>query len=185
MQTTQKKRLLLHVCCANCMMHPHSELKDKYDVTFFFFNPNIYPRGEYLKRLKEVKRAARVCGVSLVSGRYEHKKWMKKTAGLENEPEGGKRCARCFEIRFEETARYAKTNGFDIFASTLSVSPHKNAKTVNDTGAGLAEKCGISYLLSDFKKNEGFKKSMKLAGELDIYRQNYCGCIFSMGRISR
>jgi predicted adenine nucleotide alpha hydrolase (AANH) superfamily ATPase len=162
------------------MLHPYTVLKENFDVTLFFYNPNIYPEEEYKKRLNEVKRAAGFYEIALIAGRYENKKWLNKTIALKDETEGGCRCTLCFEIRLNKTAKFTAANGFDSFASALSVSPHKNAELINEIGRSLALKYGVSYLSSNFKKSDGFKKTMQLSGQLNIYRQKYCGCIYSM-----
>jgi len=177
---TTKPKMLLHVCCANCLLHPYDTLKADYDITLYFYNPNIFPRQEYKKRLSEVKRISALLGIPMIAGRYESLYWYNIARSLEDEPEGGKRCDRCFCIRLYKTAICCKKENFDIFASTLSVSPHKNAEKINDAGNSIAEKLDVLYLPSNFKKNEGFKKTMKSARRLNIYRQNYCGCIYSM-----
>jgi epoxyqueuosine reductase len=174
-----KKKLLLHVCCAPCGTHVIEELKNDYELCLFFYNPNVYPKEEYEKRLLESKKYAKEIGISFVEGEYEPDSWINYVKGLENEPEHGKRCTKCFEIRLDKTAEFAKENGFDIFACTLTVSPYKNKDIINEIGRSAAEKHKIEYLLSDFKKKEGYKKSIELSKKHNLYRQGYCGCIHS------
>jgi len=179
---TFKKKLLLHVCCANCVLHPINILKEKFDITMFYYNPNIHPEQEYLKRLADVEKVSGFKKIPLITGDYKNdlEKWFKITENLKEEPEGGRRCIECFKIRLEKTASYAVKNGFDIFTTTLSISPHKNQKVINELGSEICKKTGIPFFCTDFKKQDGFKKTMKLSKELNIYRQNYCGCIYSI-----
>jgi predicted adenine nucleotide alpha hydrolase (AANH) superfamily ATPase len=174
------KKMLLHVCCANCALHPYDILKDDFDVTLFFYNPNIHPEQEYNKRLANVKKAAEKYGLNLIEGPYDSNNWLDMTNEYSHEPEGAKRCEICFSIRMKKTAAFASENGYDIFATTLTVSPHKNPKIINVSGKMLSVKYGVEFLEADFKKQDGFKKTMLLSKELDLYRQNYCGCIYSI-----
>ena len=179
------KKLLLHVCCANCLGYPFSILKEKFNITLFYFNPNIHPKEEYLKRLDEVKKISSFFNTTLIIGRYEVKNWFNKTEKFKDEPEGRNRCTLCFQIRLEKTAQMAKKKGFDSFNTTLSVSPHKNSKIINEIGQSLANKYNIGYFYSDFKKYDGFKKTLEISKKLNIYRQNYCGCIYSKKYIKK
>ncbi len=172
-------KLLLHVCCAPCSTEVIDRLSKEYDVTGFFFNPNIHPRVEYDLRLVEFERFSRDVGFSYIKGEYNVQEWFDKTTGVECEPEGGRRCEICFRIRLEETAKKAKASGFDLFASTLSISPHKNAKTINALGEEIGRKQNIGFLAEDFKKEDGFKKSVEHSKLHNMRRQNYCGCIYS------
>ncbi len=178
-----KLKMLLHVCCANCMLHPLTILSENYNVTLYFYNPNIHPEEEYKKRLYYVKKSAMVYKVELVEADYEPDKFIKLTEKLKDSPEGGLRCRSCFEMRLSKTAKYAAENGFDIFASTLTISPHKNQAVINEAGARISKKQGIVFYDADFKKKDGFKKTMQLSNKLKIYRQNYCGCIYSIKNI--
>jgi len=175
--------MLLHVCCANCAAYPVRLLGDHFDITMFFYNPNIYPEREYLRRLKDVERLSKISNIPLITGAYDPERWFNLTEGLQGEPEGGKRCLRCFRMRLEETAGLAAKKGMDIFAATLSVSPHKNAGAINEAGLSISEKYGIDYYLSDLKKKDGFKKANKLSRLYGFYRQDYCGCIYSMKKV--
>jgi predicted adenine nucleotide alpha hydrolase (AANH) superfamily ATPase len=148
---------------------------DQYDVTFFYTNSNIYPESEYLQRLEEVRRFAAVCDVQLIEDVYDHEAWLTHIAGLEHEPEKGKRCVKCFEFNLGRTAAYAQQNGFDYFTTTLSISPHKHSRTIFDIGTRLGNFLGI-----DFKKKDGFRHSVELSKKHDLYRQDYCGCEFSL-----
>jgi len=177
-----KKKLLLHVCCANCVLHPINILIEKFDVTMFYYNPNIHPEKEYLKRLADVEKVSELKKIPLIKEDYKSdlEKWFEITENLKEEPEGGKRCIECFRIRLEKTASYAVKKGFDIFATTLSISPHKNHNIINELGSKICKETDISFFCADFKKQDGFKKTMQLSKELNIYRQNYCGCIYSI-----
>ncbi len=174
------KKMLLHVCCANCVLHPYEILKNDFDVTFYFYNPNIHPEEEYEKRLSFTRKAADKYGLAITEGPYDKGNWIDSTYEYKNDPEGGQRCGVCFSIRLEKTAAFAAKNGYDTFATTLSVSPHKNSKIINSTGRMLSEKYGVEFFEADFKKQDGFKKTMLLSKELQLYRQNYCGCIYSI-----
>ena len=175
-----KKKMLFHVCCANCMLYPVSILSADYDITLFFYNPNIGPEQEYKKRLESVKRASASLGIDLIAPDYKPDTFIELAAPLKDEPEGGKRCSICFELRLSETAKYAAANNFDIFGTTLTVSPHKNQEKINSTGRQLSIKYQIDFYAADFKKQDGFKKTMQLSSKMGVYRQNYCGCIYSI-----
>jgi predicted adenine nucleotide alpha hydrolase (AANH) superfamily ATPase len=178
------KKMLFHVCCANCVLHPYETLKNDFAVTLFFYNPNIHPKEEYDKRLDFARQAAQNYGLGLIEGPYDKNNWLDMTHRYRDAPEGGQRCGVCFFMRLEKTALFAAENGYDIFATTLSVSPHKNSKTINNAGKMLSEKHGIEFYEADFKKQDGFKKTMMLSKELQLYRQNYCGCIYSIRNVS-
>jgi predicted adenine nucleotide alpha hydrolase (AANH) superfamily ATPase len=175
-----KKRLLLHVCCAPDATVPYQRLKDEYEVIAFFYNPNIHGEEEYQKRLHEVERLAKLWDFPLIVGEYNVEQWFSAVRGLEDEPEGGKRCEVCYSLRLEETAKLAKELGCEAFATVLTISPHKKAEKINAIGKEAGERHGIAYLESDFKKKDGFKESVRISRELNLYRQNYCGCRFSM-----
>ena len=176
------EKLLLHSCCAPCSTHVIEVLKSQYDVTIFYYNPNIFPKEEYEKRLSEQKRYAQIVGVNILTEVYDEEEFLAKVKGLEGEKEGGKRCDVCFELRLRKTAEVAKENGFDIFATTLSVSPHKNSLTINMIGNKIAEEFEIPFLAESFKKKDGYLDSIRLSKKYDLYRQNYCGCRFSIRR---
>lgn len=175
-----KPRLLLHVCCANCVLYPLIALSDDFRVYLYFYNPNIYPRSEYNKRLKYTRVVSEIYNAPLIIGRYEKKKWFDRTHTLNMEPEGGSRCEICFRLRLEKTADTAKKLGFDLFGTTLTISPHKNQSVINSTGISLSEEKNIGFYVADFKKKDGFKKTMQLGNEYKIYRQSYCGCAYSI-----
>ena len=175
-----KKKMLLHSCCAPCTSGVAWQLTD-YDVTLLFYNPNIDTIEEYNKRLDALKHLVEKLNedysynLKLISIPYDHSEFTNRTIGMENDREGGDRCTKCISLRLEYTANYAKQNGYDIWASTLSVSPHKNHELINKIGTEL-EKTTCKYLSSNFKKNNGFLKSIELSKHYKIYRQNYCGC---------
>ena len=178
-----KKKMLLHSCCGPCSTSVIDRLKEEYDLTIFYYNPNIYPREEYQKRLAEQQKYVSLIGLDivLVDGTYiDNADFESHCVGLENEKEGGARCSVCFAYRLDKTAQYAKQNGYDIFATTLTVSPHKNAKVINDIGLKIAQKYNIEYLVADFKKQDGYLKSIRLSQKYSLYRQNYCGCKYSL-----
>ena len=170
------KKLLLHTCCGPCSTAVLERLKDEFDITLFFYNPNILPEAEYQRRLKAQEAAARWVDVSLIAPPYDSARFFAVTAGLEAELEGGARCARCFAFRLEETARRAKAGGFDCFATTLSIGPTKDAALLNQIGTAVSQQYGVPYLPADFKKQGGYQRSVALSKELGLYRQNYCGC---------
>ncbi len=179
---TYKPSLLLHSCCGPCSSYVTEYLAKYFDIYLFFFNPNIYPESEYIKRLDtQSKWLDRTDYAKLIEGDYDHKGFLDAVRGLENEPEGGGRCTKCFILRLEETARVAALGGYKYFGTTLTVSPHKNAELINDLGETLAKKYRVKWLPSDFKKREGYKRSIELSREYELYRQNYCGCEFSLG----
>lgn len=174
------KKILLHTCCATCACYPYFFLSENYDVTLFYYNPNIYPENEYQKRLSDIKRFSENSGINLIIGGYNNKSWENYVTGLEDEPEGGRRCEKCFRFRLQETAYEAKSNDFDYFATTMSISPHKNFELINTIGMSLEKSYGVSYFESNFKKKDGFKKTMEISRKSDFYRQNYCGCKYSI-----
>jgi len=176
----KKPKLLLHICCVGCGAFISGELVREYAVTLFFSNSNIFPKEEHDKRLDEAKRIAKKLKLKLIIRPYRHKAWLKKVKGLEKEKERGKRCLVCYKARLEETAREAKKQGFEYFTSTLTISPHKDAGVIMSIGAKLEKKHKVKYLARDFKENDGFSKSCVLSKELKLYRQNYCGCEFSV-----
>ena len=177
-----KKKLLLHSCCAPCSSACLERLYPHFDITVFFFNPNITESKEYYIRLEEQKRfLLSVYGdkIPLIEGRYFSREFFAMAEGLEKAAEGGERCRKCYEMRLKETAEKAKSGGYDYFCTTLSLSPHKNAEWINEIGQKFAEIYGVKFLSSDFKKEGGYKRSIELSKEYGLYRQNYCGCIYS------
>lgn len=171
-------RVLLHICCAVCAASCVERLRqESHEVSGFFYNPNIHPPGEYLKRLHQAEELARGENFPLIVGDYDIHSWSLRTQGLENEREGAERCIQCFALRLENTAQIAKEQGFEAFTTTLTVSPHKDSKTINQIGA---ENNNDLFMVCDFKKKDGFKRAQELAREYKLYRQNYCGCIPSL-----
>jgi predicted adenine nucleotide alpha hydrolase (AANH) superfamily ATPase len=174
------QEILLHSCCAPCTTFSSFDLVEKgFRPTLFFYNPNIHPQSEYNKRVDEIKKFAEIQKVDLIVGDYDLENWMEMMRGLENEPEGGKRCLKCYEMRLKKTAECAQKKGIELITTTLTISPHKKADVINKIGRGVCEKFGIKYWNSNFKKKDGFKKSCELSNEYGFYRQNYCGCIYS------
>ncbi|MFH1192075.1 MAG: epoxyqueuosine reductase QueH [bacterium] len=173
------KKLLLHCCCAPCAIYVVTLLEKDYDLTLFFYNPNIHPEYEYNKRFRELENFVDMKKIKLLSGDYDVKNWLGKISGRENDPERGERCKICYEERLRRTAEHAKKNNFDFFGTTLTISPHKSALVINYLGLELQDQYGVNFVESDFKKKDGFKKSLELSRQYDFYRQNYCGCLFS------
>ena len=175
--------LLLHACCAPCSSYCLEYLSQYFSITVLFYNPNISPAAEYQKRVDEIKRLISELPaknkISLIEGRYLPEEFYTSVKGLENEPEGGKRCHVCYELRLHEAAVVAKELGYDYFTTTLSISPLKDADKLNEIGKKLSDEYAISYLYSDFKKKNGYKRSIELSKEYKLYRQNFCGCVFS------
>ena len=182
-ETGERPKLLLHCCCAPCSSYVLEYLDGYFDITAFYYNPNISPACEYEKRAGELERLLREkqfkYPVNLIIAEYRGNDYYDAITGLENEPEGGSRCAVCFRVRLEKTAKLAKKLGFNYFATTLTVSPHKNEQVLNAVGLDLSEKYDIEYLPSDFKKHDGYKRSIELSAQYGLYRQNWCGCEFS------
>ena len=174
------KSLLLHVCCACCATIPIELLQDQFKIKLLWYNPNIYPKKEYKKRLKQVKKLKKIYKLSLIKAPYHSKDWLALTKGLEQEPEEGKRCDVCFQMRLQKTAEIGHKKGFDCFTTTLTAGPQKKAEKVNQIGEDLAKKYDIKFYSADFKKKDGFKKSLDLSKKYNFYRQNYCGCIYSL-----
>lgn len=182
-QGTVKPKLLLHACCAPCSSYVLEYISKHFDITMLYYNPNITPESEYTKRLDELKRllkTASFCeGVRLMNCKYDPESFFEIAKGLEELPEGNERCFKCYMLRLELTAQTAKENGFDYFTTTLSISPYKNSKKLAEISLVLEEKYGVKWLPSDFKKKGGYKRSIELSKEFDLYRQDYCGCVFS------
>lgn len=176
----KKPKLLLHICCIGCGVSILDKLSTEYDVYLFFYNPNIFPTGEFKKRLNEVRRIAELYKLNVIISHATHRQWRKMIKGHEDEPERGGRCTVCYRDRLTKTARRAKRLGFDAFTSTLSISPHKNYPVIKKIGDELAKELKIEFIDEDFKKNGGFQKSCEISKKLDLYRQDYCGCEFSI-----
>ena len=180
------KRLFLHSCCAPCSSYVLEYLRNYFNITVFYYNPNISFAEEYKKRVAEQKRLIEAYNcqndgypIAVVEGDYEPEKFYDLAKGLEECPEGGERCFLCYEMRLRKTAELARAGAYDYFATTLTISPLKNAKKLNEIGEQLAKEYGISWLVSDFKKKNGYKRSIELSAQYDLYRQDYCGCIYS------
>ncbi|NMF05536.1 epoxyqueuosine reductase QueH [Clostridium beijerinckii] len=175
--------LLLHSCCAPCSSYVLEYLSQYFKITIFFYNPNIYPMEEYTRRVAEQKGLISEMKVKneirFIEGKYDTESFYKVNKGLEEEKEGGVRCFNCYELRLNEAAIMAKEKGYDYFTTTLSISPHKNSAKLNEIGRKLSEKYDVKYLYSDFKKKEGYKRSIELSKQYKLYRQDYCGCVFS------
>ena len=186
---SEKPSLLLHVCCAPCSSYVLEYLSSYFDITLFFCNPNITSENEYIYRVNEVKRLISQMtlegNVVFAEGKYDTSAFFDIAKGHEKDPEGGERCFKCYELRLRETAEYAKINQFDYFTTTLSISPYKNAEKLNSIGSSLSDEYGVKYLFSDFKKKNGYKRSIELSAEYDLYRQDYCGCIYSEMEMKR
>ena len=182
-------RLLLHSCCAPCSSYCLEYLSEFFDITVFYYNPNISPKSEYAYRAEEQKRfiqdAALKRPVKFIDCKYDPECFYEAVKGLENEPEGGKRCEKCFELRLRETAFLAKKEKFDYFTTTLSISPLKSAEKLNNIGEKIADEYGVKFLNSDFKKRGGYQRSIELSKEYGLYRQDYCGCVYSKNEADR
>ena len=176
--------LLLHSCCAPCSSYVLEYLSSYFKITVLYYNPNIYPESEYSKRIIEqqtlIGEMDTKYPVQFIAGSYDKEKFYEMAKGLEEVKEGGVRCFKCYELRLRETAEIAKEGGYDYFTTTLSISNLKNAAKLNEIGLKLAEEYGVSYLTSDFKKKNGYKRSVELSAQYGLYRQDYCGCEFSM-----
>ena len=176
--------LLMHACCAPCSSACLERLGNYFDISILYYNPNITDKDEYLKRVEEIKKF--ISGfktkypIKLIEGRYDPKEFFEIAEGLEDEPERGKRCFKCYRLRLEETAKVASEKEFDYFCTTLTLSPYKNATWLNEIGEELNNNYNSTYLYSDFKKKNGYKRSIELSKEFDLYRQDYCGCVYSL-----
>ena len=177
-----KPKLLLHSCCAPCSSHTLSVLKDHFDITIFYSNDNIYPEEEFHTRALEQKKLVEEMNldVKVIVDDFNKANYDQAVKGLENLGERSIRCYECYKFRLEKTAKYAKEHSFDFFTTTLSISPYKNSDWINEIGYSLAEKYGVKFLYSNFKKEEGYKDSIRLSHEYNLYRQDYCGCIYSL-----
>lgn len=180
---SKKPKLLLHVCCAPCSSYVLEYLTKYFDITVFYYNPNISSKEEYNKRLKEEQRFVKEYpfdyDITVIDGKYDNDKFEETIKGLEQEKEGGARCFKCYRLRLEESAKYAKENNYDYFTTTLTISPYKNSGKLNEIGKELEVLYGVKYLYSDFKKKNGYKRSIELSHEYNLYRQDYCGCDYS------
>lgn len=174
-ENAPRKRLLLHICCAPCSTAAIERLRQEYDLTGFFSNSNIAPEPEYWRRLDAARRLAGELAIPFVVDTYDHADWLARVKGLENEPEGGARCELCFAYSLSHAAAYAEAHGFDLYTTTLSISPHKDTPTLFRIGRDLGP-----FLEVDLKKQDGFRRSLALSREYDLYRQDYCGCEFSL-----
>ncbi|MDD2559228.1 MAG: epoxyqueuosine reductase QueH [Bacteroidales bacterium] len=176
--------LLLHVCCAPCSSYVLEYLSDYFNITLYFYNPNIFPREEYCMRLRELKKFVQEFKsknlLIIEEANYDPSEFYREISGLEKEKEGGSRCKKCYALRLEEAAGKAAEKSLDYFTTTLSISPLKNAQIINDLGEVYEKKYGVRYLYADFKKQEGYKRSIILSKQYGLYRQDYCGCEFSM-----
>ncbi len=177
----KKPALFLHACCAPCSSYVLEYLSSHFDITLFFYNPNISPAEEYNKRLDELRRLVKEMGlgIKIIEGEYNPDEFFEIAKGLEKLPEGGERCKKCYRLRLQKTAQLANSMGCDYFCTTLSISPYKNAEWINEIGATLASELNVKFLPSDFKKKNGYKRSIELSREYKLYRQNFCGCVFS------
>ena len=182
-QRGERPRLLLHVCCAPCSTACLERLTEAFSLDCFYYNPNIEPESEFGRRYAELVRLTGLMPLreqpGIIQGAYDHERFAALAKGLETFPEGGERCARCYRLRLEATAEAARAGHYDYFTTTLSVSPYKNAEKLNTIGAELAEQYGVRYLFSDFKKQDGYLRSIRLSAEYGLYRQDYCGCVYS------
>jgi epoxyqueuosine reductase len=172
-------KLLLHSCCGQCSIHTALEMKRSHEVAMCFAESNLDTEYEFEKRLAQVRKVASMHGLELLNTGYEHSSWLQRVKGLEKEPEGGDRCAICYDFRLKKAAELAKENGYEAFASTLTLSPHKDAVIINAIGNKIARAVDLAYIETDFKKKDGFLKSAQMAKESSLYRQGYCGCEFS------
>jgi len=176
-----KPKLLLHACCGPCSSYVIEYLSKYFDITIYYYNPNTYPESEFIRRLEELNKFIINFNnnINVIEEKYESKEFYNNIKGLEHLGEKSKRCYNCYELRMNKTAMYAKKNNYDYFTTTLSISPYKNANWINEIGKVLEKKYNIKYLYSDFKKKNGYKRSLELSREYNLYRQEYCGCVYS------
>jgi predicted adenine nucleotide alpha hydrolase (AANH) superfamily ATPase len=175
----ERPELLLHICCAPCSTYPIEVLKSEYRLIGLYYGPNIHPEVEYIVRLEEMERLAKMTRIELIRAEYDMTEWFHQTEGMEEDHEGGERCRVCYRMRLGKTAQYAIEKKIEYFTTTLSVSPHKNAEDINEIGIEVAEQFGLTFLPVDFKKKDGHKKSIEISKKLGLYRQDYCGCVYS------
>jgi predicted adenine nucleotide alpha hydrolase (AANH) superfamily ATPase len=184
-----RPRLLIHSCCAPCSSYVLEYLSSYFDISVYYYNPNIFPEEEYNRRVEEQRKLIQDMRLSnqveFLAGEYYPSEYYKVVKGKEAEPEGGERCFLCYEMRLKETARVAREGGFDYFTTTLSISPHKNATKLNEIGSQLSKEYEVLYLPSDFKKKNGYKRSIELSKEYQLYRQDYCGCVYSIRDVNK
>jgi predicted adenine nucleotide alpha hydrolase (AANH) superfamily ATPase len=183
----ERPSLLLHACCAPCSSHTLTVLYKYFRITLYFCNPNIAPEEEYVFRLNELKRLVREMGldIPIIEEDYDSAPFYELAKGLEDLPERGERCKKCIGYRLRKAGEKAKELGCDFFTTTLTISPHKDCAFINEFGGRLQDEVGVAYLFSDFKKHEGYKHSIELSRQYNLYRQNYCGCVFSKKAVSR
>lgn len=179
MQILSKNKLLVHACCATCAGYVLDKLAAGFEPVLYYYNPNIHPLEEYLLRKNELEQYAAKKNIPFIEAEYEPQAWLDFIQGLESEPEKGLRCEQCFKFRLEMTASYAKEHAFELFTTTLTISPHKNSRTIMDVGKEIAKQKELIFLEENFKKQDGFKKTMEIAKRENFYRQKYCGCSFS------
>lgn len=174
-------KLLLHACCGPCSSYVIEYLSNYFDITIYYYNPNIYPEEEYMRRKEELKNFVNKFNnkINVIEEIYNVTDYYKNIKGLEKLGERSRRCYNCYEFRIEKAAKYAKDNNFDYFTTTLSISPYKNAEWLNEIGKNMEQKYDVKYLFADFKKKNGYKRSLELSKEYGLYRQDYCGCVYS------
>ena len=181
--------LLLHACCAPCSSAVLERIGNIFEITIFYYNPNITEKEEYQKRIEEIKKLISYINpkypIKLIEGKHEPDRYFSTIKGLEEEPERGKRCYKCYELRLEETAKIAEHLNIPYFCTTLTLSPHKNSNWINEIGMNLNKKYQPTYIYSDFKKKDGYKRSIELSKQFNLYRQDYCGCIYSKKKNSK
>jgi len=182
---TAKPRLLLHACCAPCSSSVVERLQQGYDLTMFYDNPNIHPEKEYQIRCDEMVRWCKEIDLPLIVNDYDPQQWHQFVKGFEHEPERGERCTLCYRLRLSHTAKRAKQDGYDLFTTVLSISPHKDAERINRLGDELAAEVGSKFYQANFKKQGGFQRSLEISKEQGFYRQNYCGCQYSLAESQR
>lgn len=182
----ERPTLLLHACCAPCSSHTLTVLDKYFRITLYFCNPNIAPEEEYIFRLNELKRLVREMGldITIIEEAYDPAPFYELAKGLEDLPERGERCQKCIGYRLRKAGEKARELGCDYFTTTLTISPHKDCTFINEFGAKLQDEVGVPYLFSDFKKHEGYKHSIELSRQYNLYRQNYCGCVYSKKAVS-
>lgn len=172
-------RLLLHVCCAPCSTHVIERLREGFELTCYFYGPNIHPEEEYRKRADEARGYCEKRGIVFIEGEYDASSWLEAVKEHEEDEEGGERCKICYELRLTNTAEMARKMGFEWFGTTLTISPHKKADVINEIGSAIGTREGVNFLEEDFKKKNGYKESVRMSKEHGLYRQLYCGCKYS------
>ena len=179
--SNKRPKLLLHACCGPCSSYVLEYLCNYFDITIYYYNPNIYPKEEYTRRKEELKTFVNKFNnkIKVIEEFYNTDEYYKSIKGLEKLGEKSERCYKCYEFRLDKTALFAKENNYDYFTTTLSISPYKNAEWLNEIGKNMEEKYNIKYLFADFKKKNGYKRSLELSKEYKLYRQDYCGCVYS------